>query len=682
MADYPLLPTPLSVRLNVTGTFDPVAAVPAVINGVGTPQQLLLVSRAGRWNFATGLPDPDLGTDLAAGDLVFYFDGTWRAIRSGQRSGSAQRLFTINDDAVATASFARAAGVAHLLVISDATLPAASIAFDLSRPVARKIYDSGTLFNIATGALAGTTSTDTKINVSAYNGKLYIENRTGAQIKLSMETGVDTSNGGALPRSGALPMDGLLDMAGNAILLRTGSIRGEGDGQRGVAAYLDLSGGTYAARSNLLALRGREVGGSPTPSLLKHELAIDALTEMGNFPTVWVGLDNSGASVAELLGPERQVELRNIAQIVDGLKTFRHLRFGSSGQEMELPTVRGFPGQALVQSGDGTVDWGGIELAANSRIISLAGLDPLLTEFNATARTIGPQDLVFIRHGESTYLWIGGAGTWGGVGNPEAVSGNISAPVFTAGGVPYATVGEVEEGTEEAKAISPAVAAATLMGKSGDDQIVNAIVRFMLATIVDAAGALTVEGPFLATGTAQVTADPRSDEAGANDIVRRGNLDTRLLDYPLATGGKINPTQMTFTRAVDIRSRWNPNDPLGVLPRNVPDGGGLTPIAYTGTTLYVSTTGGWNFTTGAPDGSGTLLYAGNLVIWNEVIDLWQIYDYRVGATSGGGVVGDYLPTSNPSVQGTMSFSTGGKLRGASAANPLLISNAELDAGIY
>lgn len=58
----------------------------------------------------------------------------------------------------------------------------AIISFDASpMPLCIKVSASA-LIDVATVALSGTTGTDGRITISAYNGKLYIENRTGATI--------------------------------------------------------------------------------------------------------------------------------------------------------------------------------------------------------------------------------------------------------------------------------------------------------------------------------------------------------------------------------------------------------------------------------------------------------------------------------------------------------------------
>lgn len=56
------------------------------------------------------------------------------------------------------------------------------ISYDTSpTPLCIKVSASA-LIDVATVALRGTTGTDGRITISAYNGKLYIENRTGATI--------------------------------------------------------------------------------------------------------------------------------------------------------------------------------------------------------------------------------------------------------------------------------------------------------------------------------------------------------------------------------------------------------------------------------------------------------------------------------------------------------------------
>jgi len=58
----------------------------------------------------------------------------------------------------------------------------AIISFDASpMPLCIKVSASA-LIDVATVALSGTTGTDGRITISASNGKLYIENRTGATI--------------------------------------------------------------------------------------------------------------------------------------------------------------------------------------------------------------------------------------------------------------------------------------------------------------------------------------------------------------------------------------------------------------------------------------------------------------------------------------------------------------------
>jgi len=55
------------------------------------------------------------------------------------------------------------------------------IAYDVSTPACTANGFQGADVNLTTGALAGTTGTDVKVTVSTHtDGKIYIENRTGA----------------------------------------------------------------------------------------------------------------------------------------------------------------------------------------------------------------------------------------------------------------------------------------------------------------------------------------------------------------------------------------------------------------------------------------------------------------------------------------------------------------------
>jgi len=60
------------------------------------------------------------------------------------------------------------------------------VLFDTSTPDTHLLVQSGSLIELTTGALAGTTGTDTKFNVSAHtDGKVYFENRIGQATLVS-----------------------------------------------------------------------------------------------------------------------------------------------------------------------------------------------------------------------------------------------------------------------------------------------------------------------------------------------------------------------------------------------------------------------------------------------------------------------------------------------------------------
>jgi hypothetical protein len=78
---YPVLPTPIAYSGTINGVFDPVTGTPPLQDSTGESGNWYVVSRAGVYNFVTGVPGS--GTTLSPGDSVLYLDGTWHLIATG-----------------------------------------------------------------------------------------------------------------------------------------------------------------------------------------------------------------------------------------------------------------------------------------------------------------------------------------------------------------------------------------------------------------------------------------------------------------------------------------------------------------------------------------------------------------------------------------------------------------------
>lgn len=99
-----------------------------------------------------------------------------------------EQAITINDDSVATLSFSGTAP-RGTLVLSGSVSGAghAVVAFRTTNSVFTRSLGASSEVALTTGALTGTTGTDTELTISAHtDGNLYIENRTGATRSYSI----------------------------------------------------------------------------------------------------------------------------------------------------------------------------------------------------------------------------------------------------------------------------------------------------------------------------------------------------------------------------------------------------------------------------------------------------------------------------------------------------------------
>lgn len=499
---------------------------------------------------------------------------------------------------------------------------------------------------------------------------------------------IETSTAGdALPRDGTLPMEGPLDTDGHPVLLKDGAIRGSSDSERALVEYVEAHGGDFDGRINLLTVRAKESGNAAEPELLTGELGVDVLVAQ---PVLWVGINGSG-DIAVLVGPTRQIELTG-NQTIAGTKTFRSLRFGASGQEMTLPTTRGEVGEAPILQADGEIVWGSVQLSANAAAITLSGGSTVLEAFNESGpHTIGQADLVFITWSNTLYVWSGGPGTFG-VGETQAVEGNIVGPVLSFAGVAFATQEEVDEGTEDAKAIAPDVAASSLLKLNGADQQECSTPILFTGTLsldetANISGAINV----LEGGLGTINDAPRVGEEGEKDIVNRAALDARFQASTGISGaenagkapimdanGKITRGVMNGIQLMDFQGYWNPNSTGGDNLHNGVSSGGSDPVADGGDVWIVSAEGRWNFTTGAIDPSSPLLSVNTLLIWDRPSMTW----IQIPTSGGGAGAGAMLRDGTTSMTGNLRFETGLAIRGSGASTPVLIENALLDGGTF
>lgn len=495
------------------------------------------------------------------------------------------------------------------------------------------------------------------------------------------------SLGDFLLRDGTLPLTGPLDTDGHTILLREGLIQGTSGTVRALVRFVDLAAGTWATRQSLVQIRARVSGDPSSVPLLSGELAADILQAL---PTLLVGINGAG-DVAVLVGPTRQVELSG-NQTAAGIKTFRALRFGASGQEMALPTTRGAEGDALVLGAGGDIAWGGVQLSANAASIALPdGGGTVVAALNAAGPfVIGPSDLVFITWEDSVYVWSGGPGTFG-TGATAAEVDDIVGPVLSFSGIAFANLGEVQAGAVTGKAIDPAVGAAAFLVKDSEaSQSILSDLIFSGLGVIQAAWRLVSGATLDIEAGAKLTIQdaPRAGAPGTKDAVNRTALDGRFQATSAATGagnagkgvildgaGKVDRAVLPMTVPVDFHGLWSPNAPGTNLLRNV-SGGGCTPAVQPGTLFLVSSDARWNFATGALDPSGTALAAGMQLLFDASF-AWLI----AASTAGGGSSAALPRDGSLPMTGNLSFQAGLKLSGAASAQPVTAENIVIDGGV-
>ena len=115
----------------------------------------------------------------------------YRRLMSAASEGfNSSRIITIADDTAVSTNVAEGGtdeNITFVLTISSNNANANGIAWLKCRrstgSAEISLISGGTNFAVTTGALTGTTGTDTKLTVSAHtNGKYYIENRTGSSV--------------------------------------------------------------------------------------------------------------------------------------------------------------------------------------------------------------------------------------------------------------------------------------------------------------------------------------------------------------------------------------------------------------------------------------------------------------------------------------------------------------------
>jgi hypothetical protein len=91
------------------------------------------------------------------------------------------RTGSISDDGAVNFDLGNATKFGHAIITTGTTGEYALVGFKTSSTAFCFIIAASSDFAVTTGALTGTTGTDTKSNVSVHtNGKIYIENRRGS----------------------------------------------------------------------------------------------------------------------------------------------------------------------------------------------------------------------------------------------------------------------------------------------------------------------------------------------------------------------------------------------------------------------------------------------------------------------------------------------------------------------
>lgn len=122
------------------------------------------------------------------GTDVFNLDNAGNAVMAGTAKATGYRTHSLSiaDDAVHSFTPPFTSGFVLVHTNNGAATKRVMAQYCTSGTAVMSAISIGTDYNAATGALTGTTGTDSKVTVSAHtDGKIYIENRSGAAATLN-----------------------------------------------------------------------------------------------------------------------------------------------------------------------------------------------------------------------------------------------------------------------------------------------------------------------------------------------------------------------------------------------------------------------------------------------------------------------------------------------------------------
>lgn len=219
----------------------------------------------------------------------------------------------------------------------------------------------------------------------------------------------------------------------------------------------------------------------------------------------------NGVRVKVLVSSQRQVEITG-SQTILGAKTFRNgVKIGATGNDFDIPPVRGQAGDVLRMNaaGDNT-EWGNIgSIAVRYKTLHGRHGSPAANlNDDATGITVTPADLWVIQDTESgeAFLWTGGTGNFGG--GPGQTPAPVTGLVSTGSKLKFATSAEVQAETDPQKAIAPDIAGLEFLLKNSSkpQQVKAPLIRFTEKSAGDGFGTVSFEsGVHIGKSTKGVT---------------------------------------------------------------------------------------------------------------------------------------------------------------------------------